>query len=176
VREGNLVGDPTEGALVVLAEKGGIDVEGARTTLNRIAEVPFDSDYKYMATVHHRPGGGFRCFAKGAPGVLLERATTVHGTDGSADLDDATRRRIRTAVDDLASEGLRTLMIAGRDLDAVPRGDTDALQDLVTGLTVYAVAGIVDPPRPEAKEAIEVAHRAGIASHMITGDQLGMEI
>lgn len=172
VREGNLVGDPTEGALVVLAEKGGIDVEGARTTLNRIAEVPFDSDYKYMATFHHRPDGGFRCFAKGAPGVLLERATTVHGTDGTADLDDATRRRIRTAVDDLASEGLRTLMIAGRDLDAVPRGDTDALQDLVTGLTVYAVVGIVDPPRPEAKEAIEVAHRAGISVHMITGDHL----
>ncbi|WP_206037302.1 cation-translocating P-type ATPase [Rhodococcus sp. BL-253-APC-6A1W] len=172
VNDGVLVGDPTEGALVVLAEKGGIDVDGARAALTRIAEVPFDSAYKYMATFHTVPDGGFRCFAKGAPGALLERASTAQGADGTIPLDDAARRKIRDAVDGLAGEGLRTLVIAGRDLDAVPRGDSDALQALVSDLTIYAVVGIVDPPRTEAKAAIEVAHEAGIAVHMITGDHL----
>lgn len=172
VRDSTLVGDPTEGALVVLAEKGGIDVEGARASLARIAEVPFDSDYKYMATFHTQPDGGYRCFAKGAPIVLLGRASSTRGADGPVPLDDTARRRIAAAVEDLASEGLRTLMIAGRELDAVPRGDEEALQSAVTDLTVYAIVGIVDPARPEAKDAIEVAHSAGIAVHMITGDHL----
>ncbi|MBM7458595.1 calcium-translocating P-type ATPase, PMCA-type [Rhodococcus coprophilus] len=172
VRDGVLVGDPTEGALVVLAEKGGIDVDGARAAHPRLAEVPFDSAYKFMATFHALPEGRFRCFAKGAPGALLERAVTVDSSDGPVPLDDEGRRQIREAVNGLASDGLRTLMIAGRDLDAVPRGDSDALHDLVSDLTVYAVVGIVDPPRTEAKAAIEVAHEAGIAVHMITGDHL----
>ncbi|MCK8675540.1 calcium-translocating P-type ATPase, PMCA-type [Rhodococcus sp. HM1] len=172
VHDGVLVGDPTEGALVVLAEKGGIDVDGARTALPRLAEVPFDSAYKYMATFHSVPEGGYRVFVKGAPGVLLDRATTMLGAGGPMPLDEADHHRIRAAIDDLAGEGLRTLMIAGRDLDAVPRGDADALQRCVDELTVYAVVGIVDPPRPEAKHAIEVAHGAGIAVHMITGDHL----
>ncbi|MGN5237966.1 calcium-translocating P-type ATPase, PMCA-type [Rhodococcus sp. SJ-3] len=172
VRDGILVGDPTEGALVVLAEKGGIDVEGSRTALTRIEEVPFDSDYKYMATFHTGPDGGYQCFAKGAPGVLLERASSTLRAGGTVPLDDSTRTRIRRAVEDLASEGLRTLMIAGRALDAVPRGDAEALQNAVAGLTVYAIVGIADPPRSEAKDAIEVAHNAGISVHMITGDHL----
>ncbi|WP_138841399.1 calcium-translocating P-type ATPase, PMCA-type [Rhodococcus pyridinivorans] len=172
VRNGMLVGDPTEGALVVLAEKGGIDVEGARAALNRIAEVPFDSDYKYMATFHTLPNGGYRCFVKGAPGVLLDRATSIAGPDGPIPLDDDGRARIHRAVEALASEGLRTLMIAGRDLDAVPRGDTDALQEKVADLTIHAIVGIVDPPRTEAEDAIAVAHEAGISVHMITGDHL----
>ncbi|NLE80839.1 MAG: calcium-translocating P-type ATPase, PMCA-type [Rhodococcus sp.] len=172
VRDSTLVGDPTEGALVVLAEKGGIDVEGTRASLNRIAEVPFDSDYKYMATFHTQPDGGYRCFAKGAPGVLLGRASSTRGADGPVPLDDTARRRITAAVEDLASEGLRTLMIAGRELAAVPRGDEEALQSAVSDLTVYAIVGIVDPARPEAKDAIAVAHSAGIAVHMITGDHL----
>ncbi|NLV80147.1 MAG: cation-translocating P-type ATPase [Rhodococcus sp.] len=172
VHDGTLVGDPTEGALVVLAEKGGVDVEGARTTLGRIAEVPFDSAYKYMATFHSAPDGSYRCYAKGAPGILLGRATSVLGADGEIPLDDALSTRILRAVDTLAADGLRTLMIAGRRLDAVPRGDADALQDRVSELTVYAVVGIVDPPRPEARDAIATAHEAGIAVHMITGDHL----
>ncbi|WFS12149.1 cation-translocating P-type ATPase [Rhodococcus aetherivorans] len=172
VRDGVLVGDPTEGALVVLAEKGGIDVEGARLAVPRLAEVPFDSAYKYMATFHALPDGGYRCFAKGAPGALLDRATAMLDGDGPVPLDDRRRERLRSAVQSLAAEGLRTLMIAGRDLHAVPRGDGEALQRVVSDLTLYAVVGIVDPPRTEAKRAIEVAHAAGIEVHMITGDHL----
>ncbi|MBP2214542.1 magnesium-transporting ATPase (P-type) [Rhodococcus ruber] len=105
VRDGVLVGDPTEGALVVLAEKGGIDVEGARLAVPRLAEVPFDSAYKYMATFHALPDGGYRCFAKGAPGALLDRATAMLDGDGPVPLDDRRRERLRSAVQSLAARG-----------------------------------------------------------------------
>ena len=175
VRDAALVGDPTEGALVVLAEKGGIDVQGARKSHPRLAEVPFDSEYKFMATFHstRTPEGvdRIRCYAKGAAGVLLTRATHLREGDTDRLMTEADRTTILTAVDDLARDGLRTLMIAGRTLDALP-DDAQALQDAVDDLTVYAVVGIVDPPRPEARDAIEIAHTAGIEVHMITGDHL----
>ena len=172
VRDGNLVGDPTEGALVVLADKGGIDVAGARKEHPRLAVVPFDSDYKFMATFHERAGGGYRCFVKGAPGTLLEKATSVLSADGPRPLENSDRERIREHIDEVAGEGLRTLMVAGRDIDTEPPEDPDALKACVDGLTVYAVIGIVDPPRPEAAKAVEVARQAGITVHMITGDHL----
>ncbi|MGW4477875.1 cation-translocating P-type ATPase [Rhodococcus triatomae] len=175
VAEGTLVGDPTEGALVVLAEKGGIDVPGARRAHPRLAEVPFDSAYKFMATFHTTttPEGDerVRCYAKGAPGVLLARADRVRVGDTDRPLTDDDRATIAEAVDAMAREGLRTLMIAGRTLDGLP-ADTDVLHETVTDLAVYAVVGILDPPRPEAREAIEIAHAAGIEVHMITGDHL----
>ncbi|MFD1812651.1 cation-translocating P-type ATPase [Rhodococcus gannanensis] len=175
VTEGTLVGDPTEGALVVLAEKGGIDVPGARRAHPRLAEVPFDSAYKFMATFHTTvtPEGDerVRCYAKGAPGVLLARADRVRVGDTDRPLTDDDRATIAEAVDAMAREGLRTLMVAGRTLDGLP-DDADALQESVSDLAVYAVVGILDPPRPEAREAIEVAHEAGIEVHMITGDHL----
>ncbi|MFZ2509491.1 MAG: cation-transporting P-type ATPase [Gordonia sp. (in: high G+C Gram-positive bacteria)] len=172
VTDGTLVGDPTEGALVVLAEKGGIDVPGARASLPRIAEVPFDSAYKFMATFHQDAGGGpVRCYAKGAPGVLLARSGSVAQAGGARLITDEVRAQIGDAVDDLAQQGLRTLVIAGTALDGLPT-DPDALFAAVDDLVVYAVVGILDPPRPEAREAIAVAHQAGIGVHMITGDHL----
>ncbi|TFD31710.1 cation-translocating P-type ATPase [Cryobacterium cryoconiti] len=180
LNNGVLVGDPTEGALAVLAEKGGIDVAGARRTYPRVAEVPFDSDYKFMATFH-RPaepttGGprpsGHRCFAKGAPGALLPLTDSVLTDDGIRSLDDTLQQRIHDTIQELAGEGLRTIMIAGRTLDAETVPDDDSGRSLVTGLTLYAIVGIVDPPRVEAAEAISVALGAGIRVHMITGDHL----
>ncbi|ASR02109.1 cation-translocating P-type ATPase [Gordonia rubripertincta] len=174
VDEGVLVGDPTEGALVVLAEKGGIDVVGARANHPRLAEVPFDSDYKFMATFHDTgspiEGDDYRCYAKGAPDVLLGRANRLRGPDGDRPITDADIAGIRTAIDDLAHRGLRTLLIAGRTLPEIP--DSDGLFDAVDDLVVYAVVGILDPPRPEARAAIATAHEAGIGVHMITGDHL----
>ncbi|ULE32268.1 calcium-translocating P-type ATPase, PMCA-type [Mycobacterium sp. IDR2000157661] len=175
INDGQLVGDPTEGALVVLAEKGGIDVEGARKSHPRVAQVPFDSDYKFMATFHRADDGGpesHRCFVKGAPGVLLELADSVLSDDGPRRLESADRERIGERIDELAAEGLRTLLIAGRDIDGDLPDDPDELKACVTGLTVYAVVGIVDPARPEAAKAIQVAREAGIVVHMITGDHL----
>ena len=185
VRDGQLVGDPTDGALVVLAEKGGLDVDGARKAHPRLQEVPFDSDYKFQATFHEQTfrigdttEADYRIFVKGAPGVLMERAASVLGADGPRPLTDGDRHHIRASVDELADEGLRTLMIAGRTLDdGVPGAsplplDGETLRELATGLIIYCVVGITDPPRQEAAEAIKVAQRAGIAVHMITGDHL----
>ncbi|WP_104161101.1 cation-translocating P-type ATPase [Arthrobacter sp. ZGTC212] len=183
VRDGVLTGDPTEGALVVLAEKGGIDAEGARASHPRIAEVPFDSDYKFMATFNRRPadeeaghGPGpahdVFCYAKGAPGVLLERSQFVATADGRRPLLPEDRRRISDEVTAFAERGLRTMAVAGRPVDEPLPADPDELRDSVADLTLYAVVGIMDPPRSEAAEAIARAHEAGISVHMITGDHL----
>ena len=179
LNDGVLVGDPTEGALAVLAEKGGIDVAAARRTHPRVAEVPFDSDYKFMATFHRsekqttdRPQSGDRCFAKGAPGALMPLTDSVLTDDGIHPLDATMEQRVHDTIDELARDGLRTIMIAGRTLDAGAIPGDDSGRSLVTGLTLYAIVGIVDPPRVEAAKAIAVALGAGIRVHMITGDHL----
>ncbi|TFD92956.1 cation-translocating P-type ATPase [Cryobacterium lactosi] len=185
VSDGRLVGDPTDGALVVLAEKGGLDVDGARLAHPRLQEVPFDSVYKFQATFHHQTfrigdttAADYRIFVKGAPGIVLKRATSVLGANGPRPLTEEDRDRILASVDELADEGLRTLMIAGRTLeDGAPGAtslpeDGESLRELATDLTLYCVVGITDPPRQEAAEAIKIAQGAGISVHMITGDHL----
>ena len=173
-----LVGDPTEGALVVLAAKGGIDVDVARHDHPRLAEVPFDSANKFMATVHHLVDGtGTRSvimYVKGAPDVLLARSSWVIDTDGAAAPIGIHRDELLAHNERLASEGLRVLAVAQRELsieawDEFVAAGGDPI-DLVDVLTLVAMAGIVDPPRPEAKAAIAEAHAAGIAVKMITGD------
>jgi magnesium-transporting ATPase (P-type) len=179
IRGGTLVGDPTEGALVALAEKGGTDVDGVRGNHPRVAEVPFDSEYKFMATFRDQnftkgdsTPARFRCFAKGAPAVLLERADSILTSEGILPLTDEDRTAVREDVEALAAEGLRTLMIAGRWLDGeLPSGGHE-LRASADHLTIYAVVGIVDPPRVQAAEAIATARAAGITVHMITGDHL----
>ena len=170
VRGARVVGDPTDGALVVLAEKGGIDVEGARRRYPRVDEVPFDADYRFQSTLHERPDGeGLWLCVKGAPQAVLERATALgDGVDEPRALSDAEVARLRAEITELAESGMRTLLIAGRRLDAPP-GELFAA---TSGLTLYALVGIVDPPRAEAGEAIAEAQRAGITVHMITGDHL----
>jgi P-type Ca2+ transporter type 2C len=185
VRDGHTMGDPTEGALVVLAGKGGVDVEGARQEHPRVAEVPFDSDYKFHATFHERTVAsgeisttGYQMFVKGAPGVLLDRADSILTAEGPRPLTAEDPARILAGVDELAGQGLRTLLIAGGRLAGGGAGagtlpdDGAQLRDLVTSLTLYCLVGIMDPPRPEAADAIAAAHGAGIAVHMITGDHL----
>jgi Ca2+-transporting ATPase len=173
-----LVGDPTEGALVVLAQKGGIDVTEFRRAHPRVAEVPFDSANKFMMTAHELVDEMgervVRLFVKGAPDVLLQRASRVIGPDGAA-ID------VADAADELAghnermgSQGLRVLAVAQRELPAADFADfvesgADPI-DLVHDLTLVALAGIVDPPRAEARQAIAEANAAGISVKMITGD------
>ncbi len=185
VHDGDLVGDPTDGALVVLAEKGGLDVAGARRDHPRLAEVPFDSDYKFQATIHEQnfrigdtTEADYRIFAKGAPIVLLDRADSILAANGPRPLTEQDRARVREDVEELASQGLRTLMIAGRRLDDGLPGapplpdDGEQLRELVQDLTVYCIVGIGDPPRAEAATSITAAHEAGVSVHMITGDHL----
>ena len=171
----SLIGDPTEGALIVLGAKGGLDVDATRQTFPRIAEVPFDSEYKFMATFHEMTGNDgrpvVRCYIKGAPDVLVSRSTSFRAPDGSlVAVTDENRHLALEANDAMANSGERVMVVAEKDFDpATFRPDGDLLSQ-VTGLTLLAMVGIVDPPRPEAKAAIAECHDAGIQVRMITGD------
>jgi Ca2+-transporting ATPase len=173
VRDGEIVGDPTEAALVVLAAKGGLDVDETRRLHPRVGEVPFDSEYKFMATFHEMEDDGrkvVRCFVKGAPDVLLARSSEIRDADGSTVSAESGRDRVLAENDRLAGEGLRVLAVASRDLDPANFHAHAPLLDEVEGLTLLALVGIVDPPRKEAKDAIARCKEAGIRVRMITGD------
>ena len=159
---------------MVAATKAGIDVASLRTARPRIAELPFDSARKFMATVHADDGRA-RAYAKGAPDVLLARCTTVVTADGVRPLDAAERDRIGRELTGLASGGERVLAAATTLFeDASPTGHgpepSQLLADRLTGLTFLGLIGIADPPRPQAKDAIALARRAGVTVKMITGD------
>jgi P-type Ca2+ transporter type 2C len=173
LHDGEIVGDPTEAALVVLAAKGGLDVDEMRREFPRVAEVPFDSDYKFMATFHEMEADGrkvIRCFVKGAPDVLLARSSQVRNAEGSTVTAESGRDRVLAENDRLAGEGLRVLAVASRDIDPAAFDPNDRLIDEVQGLTLLALVGIVDPPRKEARDAIARCKEAGIRARMITGD------
>src|SRR3954471_25027665 len=176
VHDGEMIGDPTEGALVVLGEKGGFDSSETRATYPRVAELPFDTAYKLMATFHRMKDESgrdvVRCFVKGAPDQVLVRGST---TLDPADLhpvavDDAMRGRYEAENERLGEQGLRVLATARQDFDAATFDPNADPLPLLDGLTLLALIGIVDPPRPTAKDAIARAHSAGIQVRMITGD------
>ncbi len=176
--EWKLVGDPTEGALVVVAAKGGLDITDVRTRYPRIAEVPFDSATKVMATFHEVVGSSgeriVRMFVKGAPDVILERCASAIGSDGAAHAVSSLRVELLSHNDRLAAEGLRVLAVAQRDIpleawdEFVDSGADPSI--FISDVVLMALVGIVDPPRPEAKAAIAEARSAGITVKMITGD------
>ena len=175
VRDSELVGDPTEGALVVLAAKGGIDAVSTRERYPRIAELPFDAAYKLMATFHTMTDASgntvIRCYVKGAPDQLLARAGTVFDADaGPVPADDRARELYLAENQRLGEQGLRVLATARKDFDPAAFDPGADLLPLVTGLELLALVGIVDPPRPAAKASIATARKAGIKVRMITGD------
>ena len=175
VNDGEIVGDPTEAALVVLAAKGGLDVDETRRLYPRVAEVPFDSEYKFMATFHELEEDGrkvVRCFVKGAPDVLLARSSRARDVDGSELPIDDYRERVLAENDRLAGDGLRVLAVASRDYDPQSFDPDGPLVDEVQELTLLALVAIVDPPRKEAKDAIAECKEAGIRARMITGDHV----
>jgi Ca2+-transporting ATPase len=172
IRSGSLVGDPTEGALAVLAAKGGIDVDGVRRSLPRLAELPFDSATKLMATVHEDDDGPFLA-VKGAPDVLIRSCTGVASPAGWRPLDEQGQGEALARVEDLSGQGLRVLAVAGRRLDPgdpAVGGSPEQVAAALEHLTLELLAGILDPPRSEARDAIGRCHRAGIEVKMITGD------
>jgi Ca2+-transporting ATPase len=171
----SLIGDPTEGALIVLGAKGGLDIDETRHTYPRAAEVPFDSEYKFMATFHRMNDATgapiVRCYVKGAPDVLIARGGFYRSPDGTAvPVTDDNRHLATEANDRLANAGQRVMVVAERDLPADVLDTTSDPIDLVTDLTLLAMVGIVDPPRSEARAAIAECHAAGIRVRMITGD------
>ena len=174
--QGALIGDPTEGALVALAAKGGVDAVSTRHAYPRVAELPFDAAYKLMATFHRMTDDSgaevVRCFVKGAPDELLSRAGTVHDADvGARPADGELRERYLAENARLGAEGLRVLATARKDFDpTVFDPDGDLLVAVSDGLELLSLVGIVDPPRPTAKASIAIAESAGIRVRMITGD------
>jgi Ca2+-transporting ATPase len=176
VRDGELVGDPTEGALVVLAEKGGLAAVETREQYPRVAELPFDAEYKMMATFHRMPDESgkdvVRCLIKGAPDQLLARAQFRPAPEDLAvvPVDEEFKQRYMDENERLASKGLRVMATGRKDFDPAGFDGSADLLPLLDGMTVLALVGIVDPPRPTAKDAIAVAHDAGIQIRMITGD------
>ncbi len=175
VDQGNLVGDPTEGALVTLAQKGGLMVRATREKYPRLAEVPFDSAYKLMATFHNMTNDQgqpvIRCYVKGAPDVLIARASALRLPTGRiVPLKDEYQQKALTGNEALASQGMRVMVVARRDFDPATFDPQANLLDSINQLTLLAMVGIVDPPRPEARDAITECKAAGIRVRMITGD------
>jgi P-type Ca2+ transporter type 2C len=175
VRDGEMIGDPTEGALVVLAEKGGIDALQTREQFPRVAALPFDAEYKLMATFHRMEDesghGVVRAFVKGAPDQLLARSAAILDAElKPVDLNDDFRNRYSGENERLAAQGLRVLATGRKDFDPEAFDPGSDLLALIDGMTLLSLVGIVDPPRPTARAAIETAKSAGIRVRMITGD------
>ncbi|HLE85858.1 MAG TPA: cation-transporting P-type ATPase [Thermoanaerobaculia bacterium] len=160
-------GDPTEAALLVAAEKAGIGREELLRRLPEVSEVPFSSDTMLMATFHRRSDGGLVAQVKGAPGLLIERATSVWTADGPRLLEEPGREELRAANRRLAAEGLRVLALASKALAPAEEPSEAALH----GLTFLALVAISDPPAPGVAEAIRSFHGAGVRTVMLTGDQ-----
>jgi Ca2+-transporting ATPase len=173
--DGAVVGDPTEAALVVLAAKLGVDADETRRAYPRQAEVPFDSDYKFMATFHRAQVDEVEHLVelvKGGPDVVLARCTKAGGPlAGSQVPIDEARADIEAANEQMGKQGLRVLAFAARVLDEsdVPAMTSDPMS-LTQDLSFVAMVGIIDPLRAEAKGAVSTALRAGIDVRMITGD------
>jgi magnesium-transporting ATPase (P-type) len=160
-----LVGEPTEGALRTLGMKAGVDPTGWR----RVAVVPFESENKFMATLDADPDGVPHVHVKGAPDRVLDRCATQVGPDGAPEPLD--RAFWDAQFDALGGQGLRVLAAARRP---AADGTTDLdVADVADGLELCGLVGIVDPPRPEAIEAIAECRDAGIRVKMITGDHAG---
>ncbi len=160
-----VVGDPTEGALLVLGGKTGFTQALGEQAWPRLDSIPFESEHRFMATWHRDSDGDAWIFAKGAPERILDMCGTQLGHDGEHPLDVDTWRRMAT---DTAAQGLRLLALACKR--AAPAGGSLALADMESGFTLLALVGIIDPPREEAMRAVGECHHAGIRVKMITGD------
>ncbi|MEO8676817.1 MAG: cation-translocating P-type ATPase, partial [Casimicrobiaceae bacterium] len=160
-------GDPTEGALVVLAAKAGLPQHETRQDAPRVEELPFSSERKRMTTVHRTPDGRHLAFVKGAPEVVLERCASAQRRDERQPLADATRAQILAASEKMANDALRVLAIAYKEVPADEPCDEDAIE---RELTFLGLIGMMDPPRDEARDAVRVCRQVHIRPIMITGD------
>ncbi len=161
-----ILGDPTEGALLVLAAKAGYDVEAQLRQTPRLREVPFDSERKRMSVVVQE-GGRQRLYAKGAPSEILARSTRLAEDGVVRELGAQGRHAIQAAVDDFAGQALRVLAMATRELEP---GTGSGADELERELVFLGFVGLQDPPRPDVAHAVVEAREAGIAIVMITGD------
>ena len=151
------IGDPTETAIVLAAHRNGMPKDDLNRRYPRLAELPFDSDRKLMTTIN-QIDGKYVVIVKGAFDMMVPRCV-------AGDLEKA-----RDTVEQMSSDALRVLAVAWKEIDAVPQHPTS--EELECGLTLMGLVGMIDPPRPEAKKAVDVCRRAGIKPVMITGDHV----
>ncbi len=168
----NISGDPTEGALLTLAEKAGFRHEALKEKFKRVAHLPFERIRKRMSTVHEVPKGwaekqGLEAFIKGAPKEVVELCSTVYLGGKAVKLTGEEKARILEINDDLASRGLRVLAAASR---AVEASKSYRAEEVERDLCFIGLAAMLDPPRPEVRKAVEECHTAGIKVIMVTGD------
>jgi len=178
-----IVGDPTEGAMVVAATKAGLWRDEVEKRLPRVAEVPFDSDRKRMSTIHRLDGppthsggtegsknGGLEyiAYVKGAPDVMLSLCSAILEDGVDVELTPGRRNHIENTVRDMGREGLRVLSVAYRHLDRLPEKVT--ADEIERELSLIGLVAMIDPARPEVRPAVEQARKAGIRTMMITGD------
>ncbi len=161
-----VLGDPTEAALIVAAEKAGMNLVDLARDFPRLSEVPFDSMSQRMVTVHRSPQGPTLAFVKGSPSITIAASTSQMRTAGVTPLSDDDRRHLKETNEKLADAALRVLGLAFREL---PEGFAEA--DFDRELTYVGLVGMSDPLRDEAKAAIATCREAGIRTVMITGDQ-----
>jgi Ca2+-transporting ATPase len=160
-------GDPTEGALIVLAAKGGVLGQETRLACPRIDEFPFSSERKRMTTIHTMEDGRRLAFTKGAPEVLLERCASTLIGDKAVPLGADQRAKLDEANEAMAGDALRVLGVAYKELPA----ETVYTEELVeTGLIFLGLVGMMDPPRDEAIAAVKVCREIHVKPVMITGD------
>ncbi|MGZ4184099.1 MAG: cation-translocating P-type ATPase [Solirubrobacteraceae bacterium] len=170
--DGKVVGDPTEGALLVLAHKAGLDIEATRDEHTRLATLPFDPTYKLMATFTRASDNGVRCFVKGAAPAVISHAATALSAGQSIPWDEDLRARAEANIQRMGEGGLRVMAAAYRDISADsfdPGGD---LLSYVEGLEMTSLVGMVDPPRAASKQAVHDAQQAHIRVRMVTGDDV----
>jgi Ca2+-transporting ATPase len=174
--DGKVVGDPTEGALLVLGHKAALDIEGTQEAYPRLATLPFDPTYKLMAVFCQATDTAgqpvVRVFVKGAGPAVIGRATTALAKGESIPWEEKQQKRAEEVMARLGGKGLRVMAAAMRDLDPAtfdPQGD---LLGLVQGLEMTALVGMIDPPRPDAADAVRAAQAAHITVRMVTGDDV----
>jgi Ca2+-transporting ATPase len=163
-----IIGDPTEGALIVAGEKAAITQQRLTEQYPRISEIPFTSERKCMTTIHQTPANDTVAYLKGAPEIVLTKSTQFLAEGMEKNLTDAERKDILSANEQMASSALRVLAMAYRQL---PSALSDFNEKSVeNGLVFVGLVGIIDPPREEARNAYQQCQAAGIHTVMITGD------
>jgi P-type Ca2+ transporter type 2C len=167
----SILGDPTEGALLVLAEKGSISKPEMDQMMPRVGEFPFDSKRKRMSVIVSNPQNQelpYLMFTKGSTELILERCDRIQIQDHSQELSEQQKQEILEANNNLAANGLRVLGFAYKPIAEIPPADAESSSE--QGLIWIGLVGMIDPPRIEVQEAVQKCKRAGIRSVMITGD------
>ena len=165
-QEAAVLGDPTEGALLVAAAKAGMIKDELERETPRIRELPFSSETKRMVTVHRTPAGATVAYVKGAPAVVLDASSEELTIEGVRPMTPEGRQQVLEHNRELGHQALRVLALAYKDVPQELREE-----DVADGLVFVALVGMIDPLREEARAAIETCRRAGIRTIMITGDQ-----